>query len=54
MTAIDIAPIPFDEMTKKMRRAFEEQGGTAVRFTLPAKGNSMSKRSKSTSSQSIH
>jgi hypothetical protein len=46
MTAIDAEPIPFDEMSTRMRRAFEEQKGTAVRFTLPAKGNPMSKKIK--------
>ena len=46
MTAIDAEPIPIDEMSEKMRRAFEEQGGTAVRCTLPAKDNPMSKKIK--------
>jgi hypothetical protein len=46
MTAIDAEPIPFDEMSTKMRQAFVEQGGIAMRFTLPAKGNPNSKKIK--------
>jgi hypothetical protein len=46
MTAIDAEPLPFDAMSTKMRRVFEEQGGIAMRFTLPAKGNPDSKNIK--------
>jgi hypothetical protein len=46
MTAIDVETIPFAEMSTRMRRAFEEQKGTAVRFTLPQKGNAISKKIK--------
>jgi hypothetical protein len=47
VTAVDAEPIPFDEMSKSMRRACEQQDDMiATRFTLPAKGNSMSKKIK--------
>jgi hypothetical protein len=46
MTAIDAEPIPFEELTGKMRPAFEQQGGVAVRYTLPAKGNQDSRKVK--------
>jgi hypothetical protein len=46
MTASAAEPIPFNEMSKSMRRAFEQRGGTAMRVTLPAKGNPMSRKIK--------
>ena len=46
MTAIDAEPIPFDEMSMRMRRAFEQQDVIAMRFTIPWKGNPMSKKIK--------
>jgi hypothetical protein len=49
LTATEAEPIPLSEMTQKMRRAFErhrEGIGEAIRFTIPQKGNPLSRKIK--------